>query len=57
MVRLPTLIDDDRRRICRERKVLVKERTLHPNRFKRLLFSQGVREYAPLRRDRRARLD
>lgn len=57
MVRVPTPADEDRRRICRERKVLVKERTLHSNRIKGLLFSQGVQDYKPLRRDRRARLE
>lgn len=57
MVRVPTPAEEDRRRICRERKVLVKERTLHSNRIKGLLFSQGVQDYKPLRRDRRARLE
>jgi transposase len=49
--------EEDRRRICRERKVLVEERTLHINRIKGLLFSQGIRDYEPLRRDRRKRLE
>jgi transposase len=57
MVQVPTLEDEDRRRICRERKALVAERVSHVNRFKGLLFSQGIRDYEPLRRDRRARLD
>ena len=46
-----------RRRICRERKVLIMERVQHVNRIKGLLFSQGVSGYEPLRRDRRARLE
>ena len=49
--------DEDRRRICRERKVLIMERVQHVNRIKGLLFSQGASGYEPLRRDRRARLD
>ena len=57
MVRLPTPEDEDRRRLCRERKVLIAERVKHVNRIKGLLFSQGVSGYEPLRRDRRERLD
>ena len=57
MVRAPTPEDEDRRRICRERKVLIMERVQHVNRIKGLLFSQGSFGYEPLRRDRRARLD
>src|SRR5258708_29095156 len=48
--------DKDRRRICRERKVLIMERVQHVNRIKGLLFSQGASAYEPLRRDRRPRL-
>ena len=57
MVRVPTPEEEDRRRIGRERKTLVGERTEHVNRIKGLLFSQGVSGYEPLRRDRRVRLD
>src|SRR6202042_2285299 len=57
MVRAPTPEDEDRRRICRERKVLIMERVQHVNRIKGLLFSQGASAYEPLRRDRRARLE
>jgi len=57
MVRAPTPEDEDRRRICRERKVLIMERVQHVNRIKGLLFSQGASGYEPLRRDRRVRLD
>ena len=57
MVRVPTPEEEDRRRIGRERKALVAERILHVNRVKGLLFSQGIREYEPLHRDRRKRLD
>jgi transposase len=57
MVRAPSPEDEDRRRICRERKVLIMERVQHVNRIKGLLFSQGASGYEPLRRDRRAQLD
>jgi transposase len=56
MVKPPTPEEEDRRRISRERKVLVAERVQHVNRIKGLLFSQGVSDYAPLARDRRQRL-
>jgi len=57
MVKAPAPEEEDRRRLCRERKVLTNERVLHVNRIKGLLFSQGVSDYEPLRRDRRQRLD
>ena len=56
MVRPPTPEAEDERRICRERAELIGERVRHVNRIKGLLFSQGVRDYEPLRRDRRKRL-
>ena len=56
MVKVPTSEEEDRRRLCRERKVLIAERVEHVNRIKGLLFSQGVFGYEPLRRDRRLRL-
>jgi transposase len=57
MVTAPSPEDEDRRRICRERKVLVAERVEHVNRIKGLLFAQGVGGYEPLRRDRCKRLE
>jgi transposase len=57
MVKVPTPEEEDRRRLCRERKVLIAERVEHVNRIKGLLFSQGIFGYEPLRRDRRQRLD
>jgi transposase len=57
MVRAPTPEEEDRRRICRERKGLIAERVQHVNRIKGLLFSQGVGDYEPLRRDRRRALE
>ena len=57
MVRAPTPEEEDRRRLCRERKVLIAERVEHVNRIKGLLFAQGISDYEPLRRDRRQRLE
>jgi transposase len=57
MVRAPTPEEEDRRRLCRERRTLVAERVAHVNRIKGLLFAQGVADYEPLRRDRRRRLE
>ena len=61
MVRTPTPEDEDRRRICRERKVLINGTgPQHVNRIKGLcccLLSGRIRVCRPLRRDRRARLD
>src|SRR5208283_1698861 len=56
MVKAPTPEEEDRRRLCRERMVLIAERVRHVNRVKGLLFSQGISGYEPLRRDRRERL-
>jgi transposase len=56
MVRAPSVEEEDRRRIGRERKVLIHERTCHINRIKGLLFTQGITGYEPMRRDRRERL-
>jgi len=57
MVRLLTPEEDDNRRIGRERKTLIAERVFHVNRIKGLLFTQGIRGYEPVNRDRRQRLD
>jgi transposase len=57
MVVAPSPAEEDRRRICRERTTLIAERITHVNRIKGLLFAQGISEYGPLRRDRRARLE
>jgi transposase len=57
MVRVPTPAAEDRRRPSRERQALVAERVRHVNRIKGLLFSQGVCDYEPVRRNRRARLE
>jgi transposase len=57
MVNAPRPEEEDRRRICRERKVLIAERVQHVNRIKGLLFAQGVSGYEPLRKNRRRQLD
>lgn len=56
MVQPPSPEAEDRRRLSRERGRLIKERIQHVNRIKGLLACQGVRDYEPLHRDRRARL-
>jgi transposase len=57
MVVAPSPEEEDRRRLCRERRALIGERITHVNRIKGLLFAQGICDYGPLRRDRRARLE
>lgn len=42
MIKVPTPEEEDRRRLCRERKVLTAERICHVNRIKGLLFCQGI---------------
>jgi transposase len=56
MLKIPTPEEEDRRRICRERKTLTAERVEHVNRIKGLSFAQGISDYEPLHRDRRKRL-
>jgi transposase len=57
MVVAPSPEEEDRRRLCRERRTLIGERVTHGNRIKGLLFAQGIFDYVPLRRDRRKRLE
>ena len=57
MARAPTPQEEDRRRVCRERRTLVGERVRHVNRIKGLLSAQGVFGYEPLRKGRRERLE
>jgi transposase len=56
VVRVPSVAEEDARRLHRERHRLVGERTQHVNRIKGLLATQGIYDYQPLRRDRRQRL-
>ena len=56
MVVPPTPEQEDRRRTSRERAVLMQERVRHVNRIKGLLAGQGITDYEPLHKDRRAYL-
>jgi transposase len=44
MVHIPSVDDEDRKRLTRERERLIKERTAHTNRIGGLLHAQGIRE-------------
>src|SRR5512134_4024408 len=57
MVVPPTPADEERRRLVRERKMVVSERVRETNRIRGLLASQGIADYNPLRCDRRDRLE
>jgi transposase len=57
MVPIPDEADEDERRRVREREDLVAERVSLVNRVGAVLATLGVRDYNPLRRDRRARLE
>jgi transposase len=55
-VRVPSVEEEDARRPHRELARLTKERVGHVNRIKSLLALHGVRDYRPLRHDRREAL-
>jgi transposase len=57
MVAPPSPEAEDRRRLSRERHTLLAERIRQTNRVRGLLANQGIRDYDPLRRDRRKRLE
>jgi len=57
MVVVPTPEDEDRRRLSRERKTMVKERIEHINRIKGLMASQGIVGFEPMRSKSRDLLD
>jgi transposase len=57
MVAPPSPEAEDRRRLSRERRTLVKERIGHINRIKGLLAARGIAGYEPMRQDRRERLE
>jgi transposase len=57
MAKAPTPEQEDRRQISRERRSLIAERVEHVNRIKGLLFTQGVTDYEPVRKDRRQQLE
>lgn len=56
-VHIPTVEQDDQRRLMRERQRLVKERTAHTNRIKGLLMTQGIVGFDPRARDAAGGLD
>jgi transposase len=57
MVVPPTPEEEDRRRVCRERAILLRERIRHTNRIKGLLAGQGITGFNPLHKDRWQLLD
>jgi len=56
VVRVPSVAEEDARRLHRERDRLIRDRVRHVNRIKGLLATQGIYDYQPLRRDRHKRL-
>ena len=57
MVVPPSPEEEDRRRLSRERRTLIKERIEHVNRIQGLLASQGIFGCEPMRKDFRDRLE
>lgn len=57
MVPIPTEADEDARRCVRERQDLLGERVAIVNGITSILATLGARDYEPLRRDRRQRLE
>ena len=57
MVPIPNEADEDERRRVREREELEADRISLVNRIAAVLATLGVRDYNPVRRDRRARLE
>jgi transposase len=51
IVRVPSLEDEDAKRLHRERERLVRERVQHTNRIHGLLATQGIRTFKPMRKD------
>lgn len=56
MVRPPSPEEEDRRRLGRERKVLITERVALTNRIRGTLKAQGISDFNPLGRNRRSEL-
>src|ERR1700757_3136963 len=56
MVIIPNPDDEDRRRLSRERKTMVKERIEHINRIKGLMACQGIAGFEPMQAKARERL-
>ena len=57
MVVPPSVEDEDRRRLSREREQLLCEQTALTNRIKGLLANQGIAGYQPLKKDRHRALE
>jgi transposase len=57
VVRVPSVAEEDDRRLHRERGRLLNERIQHVNRIKGLLAIHGIYDYQPLRRDRMLQLE
>jgi transposase len=57
MVVPPTPEEENYRRVCRERVILLQERIRHTNRIKGLLAGQGITGFNPLHKDRRQLLE
>jgi transposase len=57
MVAAPSPEEEDRRRISRERRTLIKERIEHANRIKGLLASQGIAGCEPMHKGFRGRIE
>src|SRR5215475_2219678 len=57
VVRVPTVAEEDDRRLHRERDRLINERVQHVNRVKGLCAVHGIYDYEPLRSNRMLRLE
>ena len=57
VVRVPTVIEEDDRRLHRERSRLINERIQHVNRIKGLLAIHGIYDYEPMHPERMPRLE
>ena len=57
VVRVPSVAEEDDRRLHRERGRLINERIQHVNQIKGLLAIHGIYNYQPLRRDRMQQLE
>jgi len=55
VVCVPSVDQEDARRLHRKRHRLIRERVQHVNRIKGLCATQGIYDYEPLRPDRKAR--
>jgi transposase len=57
MLVVPTPEEEDRRRLSRERKTMIKERIEHINRIKGLMACQGIAGFEPMRANAREKLE